>query len=328
VPAVTQRSLSRVVPFVVLAVALLAADSALAQEPPSSGSSEPQEYALNAEDAIRIQVWNRPDLGGDVVVDGSGAVTLPLIGRVPCQGKTPSELAADLRSRYAIFDPMVTEVSVSVVQYTSRHITVVGEVRSPGRFVFREIPDLWQVLLQAGGPTPTADMSQVQIVRKNPEPGEERTLRVDLSRGIGNIDVATLPALRPRDTVMVPSLAQAAPAGTRVYVLGAVKNPGMFPLSGAESVIEAIAASGGALSNADLSHIKLNRPGDEGTVVYELDLDRYLADGSPTSNFPLKAGDTILVPGGGSALGTVMGAVIRYVPLVTSVTGLIIALGR
>jgi polysaccharide export outer membrane protein len=303
-------------------------DAAHAQDAAAAASSaEDREYAVGPEDVVKIQVWNRPDLGDEVVVDGSGFATLPLIGRVPFEGKTPTELADDLRSRYAIVDPLITEVSVTVTQYNSRHVTVVGEVRTPGRYVFREIPDLWQIILGAGGPTPTADMSRVQIVRKNPEPGEQQTQRVDLSRGIENVELATLPALRPRDTVMISSLAGETVSGTRIHVLGAVRNPGIYPLSGAESVVEAIALSGGTLPGADLGRIRLNRQGGSGAVVYELDVEGYLDDGRPAADFTLRAGDTITVPGGGT-LGSIIGAVIRYVPLVTSVTGLIIALGR
>ena len=124
------------------------------------------DYRLGPGDVVHLQVLGRSDLSGDATLDDSGNLSLPLIGTVEVANRTTAELGAQLTQRYGILDPRVSQVIVSVGQYNSRRVTVVGEVRSPGRYSFRTIPGLWDVLLEAGGPTAAADLSQVQIVRQ------------------------------------------------------------------------------------------------------------------------------------------------------------------
>jgi len=42
-----------------------------------------------------------------------------------------------------------------------------------------------------------------------------------------------------------------------IYVIGAVNNPGLYPLIAGDSIGDAIQAAGGAIENADLSQLKL-----------------------------------------------------------------------
>ncbi len=154
-------------------------------------------YKLGVDDAVQVQVWQRADLSGTYVVDGDGNIVLPLLGAVPAKGLTADALAKDLERRYAILDPGISQVLVSVSRYSSRYLTVVGEVHNPGRYTFREMPALWDAILAAGGATSQADMASVQIVRKEKEGGETKTLTVDLSAGLESTPADSLPRSGP-----------------------------------------------------------------------------------------------------------------------------------
>lgn len=59
----------------------------------------------------------------------------------------------------------------------------------------------------------------------------------------------------------------------RVTVVGAVKNPGVFPVKGRTTLLQAVASAGGSSSVADLGSVKILRPEPDGTrKMLEFDL--------------------------------------------------------
>jgi polysaccharide export outer membrane protein len=310
---------------VLLALGLILVAAGLARAQTTTGEGEEAEYRLGPEDVVQIQVWNRADLTGPVVVDFAGKLQLPLVGEVDAQGRTLEELSPLLTERYRLMDPSITEVMVGVAQYNSRSVTVVGEVHNPGRFGFRSIPDLWSVILNAGGATPDADLGRVQIVRGGAGEGGLNTVPVDLSRGVEKTPKEGLPALEPKDTILIPSLIGNVVTGDKFQVLGAVRMPGTYRLSAAASVLEAISVSGGGLPNADLSHVRLTRAAARGALSYTLDVQGYLDAARPAADIELKPGDTVTVPAKRSLLDTVMNGMARLVPVLSVAVSLTLA---
>jgi polysaccharide biosynthesis/export protein len=282
-----------------------------------AGGVPEMQYRIGREDVLQIQVWQKPDLTGAFTVDAAGKLTLPLIGEVDAAGRTPAELRAMLIESYRLLDSSISEVIVTVTQYNSRSVTVVGEVRSPGRYGFPTIPDLWAVILDAGGATPDADLGRVQIVHDKPDENGRGTMTVDLSRGVDRADKSLLPALRAKDTILVPSLAASGVTGDKFQVLGAVRLPGTYRLSAAESVVEAISVSGGGLPGADLSRVQLTRVTPGGALAYRLDLQSYLDTGRPAADLKLEPGDTVTVPGKQSFWDSFVNGVGRFAPLLS-----------
>ncbi len=309
--------------FLTAALTALLPQIAAAQD----GDESAAPYRIGAEDVLQILIWGRADLSGPVTVDPLGRIQLPLIGETAAEGRTASELSDFLSERYQLLDPSISEVIVQVAQYNSRGISVVGQVASPGRYGFREIPDIWGVILEAGGALDSADLGAVQVVRKEARPGEPKTTTVDLSAGIEKTPKESLPTLRPKDTIVIPSLAGGIVMGDKFQVLGAVKAPGAYKTSSAASVIEALAISGGSLPYADLGKVRLTRVTNEGLISYELDLHGHLYNARPIADLGIRAGDTITVPGTErSFIGDVMDGLIRLAPAVTAVVSLVLAL--
>jgi polysaccharide biosynthesis/export protein len=300
-----------------LVLGLAFAVTGLASAQNATGETEEAAYRLGPEDVLQIQVWNRPDLTGSFVVGFAGKLQLPLVGEVDAQGRTLEELASLLTERYQLLDPSIAEVMVGVAQYNSRSVTVVGEVHTPGRYGFRSIPDLWSVILNAGGSTPDADLGRVQVIRGEPGESGLKTVTVDLSRGVERTPKELLPALQPKDTILIPSLVGNMVTGDKFQVLGAVRVPGTYRLSAAASVLEAISVSGGGLPNADLSRVRLTRATERGAISYKLNLQGYLDAARPAADIGLKPGDTITVPSQRSILDTLMSGLARVAPLLS-----------
>ena len=83
------------------------------------------------------------------------------------------------------------------------------------------------------------------------------------------------------------------------YVLGEVNSPGVFPLRGRETVLDAIAGSAGGLNtNAARRSIILTRPTGPGScrVVLPVDYEAIVQVGDTTTNYQIRAGDRVFVP--------------------------------
>ncbi|MEM7099858.1 MAG: polysaccharide biosynthesis/export family protein [Pseudomonadota bacterium] len=148
--------------FMVLFGALLAffATSAKADD-----TDVTPDYRLAAEDVLDISVWREPDLEKQVIVRPDGGISMPLVGDIKAAGLTIAELEASLETELSTYIPDA-EVTVSVVQLRGLRIYVTGQVRRPGQFEVGRYIDVLQAITLAGGFTPFANTSNVQIIRR------------------------------------------------------------------------------------------------------------------------------------------------------------------
>src|SRR5262247_1339424 len=109
-----------------------------------------QEYRIGPGDVLTITVWGQPDLSRDYTVDPDGFTPFPLINRVRAGGLTTRELAATLVAvlgKDYLVDP---QVIVSVKEYLSQKVTILGETARPGVFYLTGPTTLVDVLSRAG----------------------------------------------------------------------------------------------------------------------------------------------------------------------------------
>lgn len=111
----------------------------------------------------------------------------------------------------------------------------------------------------------------------------------------------------------------------RVYVTGAVNQPGAYPVTNVPlRLLDAINASGGVTDNADWTDVTLTRAGEE----YRLSLRAVYQEGDPAHNVLLKQGDVVHVARNDDNKVFVMGEVAqaRAVPMTRNGLSLIEAL--
>jgi protein involved in polysaccharide export with SLBB domain len=180
---------------------------------------------------------------------------------------------------------------VAVEPLTVR-VTLLGAVQKPGTY---EIPigsRVMDLLSQAGGLLPTANMSNVSLNRK----GEVLTLNLGkLWEG----EMEQNPELQDGDLVLVP-------ASQRIWVTGAVQRPGSFDYQPNMTVLDAISIAGGprSLEESDLSAVKIV----SGDTVRTVNLEAAFRTGA-LSVEPIRPGDIIIVPERAKAY--IFGAVAR-----------------
>jgi polysaccharide biosynthesis/export protein len=300
-----------------------------AQAPNRIGSSSALTESANlppqkigVDDLIGVSVYDAPELTRTVRVSGEGTIRLPLLKqKLKAGGLLPSELeaviVAALRDENVFVEPIVT---VTVVEYRSRPVKVVGAVKAPLTFQVAGATTLLDALSLAGG---LSDSAGPEILisgphlgaGQNPPPLRRRVQVKDLIEG-------TTPDLNIRleggEEIRVPD------AG-RVYVVGNVRKPGVFPIRDAShtSVLKVLALSEGLAPFATkMAYIYRQEGAAGGKTQLPVELSKIMQRKAP--DVPLVANDILYIPDNkGSrgvastlekvlALGGIMGAAAIY----------------
>lgn len=157
---------------------------------PASYAYAPQDepYRLDAGDRLRIVVYGQEGLTNTYTVGASGSITMPLIGAVRARGLTPAELAAAVTAQLKKGYLREPYVAAEVDSY--RPFFILGEVTAPGQYPYVPNMTVESAVAIAGGYTPRAQRSDVQLTRT----GEAGTQRATVPPGT---------VLKPGDTVVV-----------------------------------------------------------------------------------------------------------------------------
>ena len=261
-----------------------------------------QEVRLRPGDGIELNVPQRSELDRRLVIDDTGRISLPIIGEVMIGGMSVEDAEDVLLRALREFYPSIRAISVSLIGEESRRMIYVhGEVETPGKYGFGKNPTVWEAIREAGGATSTAALGTVRIIRAEGE--GQRTFLVDLQAAIESGNLNDLPILEPGDAVIVPE-STVIHAGTgSVRVIGAVRTPGPYMLTGEKTLVDAILAAGGTADNADLKKVNVIRTLPDGAqLTLTFDLKRYLDTGDIRHNPLILPDDTVHVPAEASGL--------------------------
>jgi polysaccharide biosynthesis/export protein VpsN len=150
---------------------------------PAAGGDSLQSYRLSAGDKVRIAVFGEDDLNVTERVSARGTLSFPLLGEMPVEGLTPSQLetlvANRLRGPYLV-DP---RVSVSIEEY--RQFFVMGQVNKPGSYAYLPGLTVRKAITIAGGYTERASRNKVFVVSEGAA-GQERRVGQDDQIGPGD----------------------------------------------------------------------------------------------------------------------------------------------
>ena len=141
----------------------LAGCSSVDAPPEPPGLAEAGDYKLGPGDAVRIVVYGEEQLSGEFRVDGSGRLSLPLVGEVPANGKTTREVEQDLTQRLERGYVKNPKVSAEVINF--RPFFILGEVRNPGQYPYVNGMTALSAVAAAGGYTYRAQDQYVLVTR-------------------------------------------------------------------------------------------------------------------------------------------------------------------
>jgi polysaccharide export outer membrane protein len=269
---------------------LLAAVVSVWLPSPASG----QEYTIGPRDVLAITVWGQADLSRDYAVDPDGFVPFPLIGRVKAEGSTPKQLAAQLTEALGKDYLVNPQVIVSVKEYLSQKVQVLGAAEKPGVYYLTGPTTVLEVLSKAGGLASTAG-KQVILLRNHPAvaagaASADPVLRLSLEK-IQAGDPAENTRVQNQDTIIVSK------ALTNSYfVFGEVKKPGGYTLDKETNILEGITIAGGFTDKAAPGRTRVIRSTPDGQKVIEVDMNDILRRGRAATTVMLQESDVVVVP--------------------------------
>lgn len=182
-------------------------------------------YQLNVGDQVRIESLTDKALDRELEILNDGTITLRLLGRVHAARMTVDQLQQDLEERYKQYyrNP---EITVTPLRVNTRLQDIINSVDSRAGLTggqVREVrvtPD-GTLALPAIGSVPAQGLSLEELKQE--------------------IDARY--AMIVQGLEITPILLERAPR--YVYVLGEVRTPGRFELSGPTTVMQALAMAGG-----------------------------------------------------------------------------------
>ncbi|HYO51680.1 polysaccharide biosynthesis/export family protein [Archangium sp.] len=202
--------------WVVLGLLLL---SGCAHRATARVDNSDQPYRIGREDILDVAVWRDADLSRTLPVRPDGFISLPMVGEVRAEGRTPNELADEIREA---LKPYVQEPRVTVIvrEVNSSRVFITGEVAHPGAYPLRGRVSILQAIALAGGFTDFADRDGIVVLRRSKGSGSQETgtegsgtggsgsegnyISVSYSELVDEPEKYEPLILRPGDTIIVP----------------------------------------------------------------------------------------------------------------------------
>jgi polysaccharide export outer membrane protein len=261
------------------------------------------EYLLGDGDQFVLNVQDLDELSGKSIrVDPSGYIDLPLAGRIEASGLSIDQLKTQLKLKLSKYIDS-PEISISLTEYSSRPVSIVGSVNAPGVHQLQGPKRLIDVISLAGGVKGDAG-SKVIVTREkkwgvlplqhavvDPETGVSRA-SVSLDELMASNNPSNNILMCPGDIVSIPK-------AEVVYVVGDVKKAGGFQLSSHESIslLQALTLAEGLDRDNAANRAKIIRPapgGDGKPREIPVDINAIFAGKAPDQ--PLYGNDILYVP--------------------------------
>jgi polysaccharide export outer membrane protein len=257
--------------FVVPLVSAQAATQVPASAP--APTTVPDQYRIGAGDSLHINVYMSPDLSIDARVNEAGDISYPLLGRITLGGLTvttaEAHLAQALKKGDIVKNP---QVSIVVTNFRANQVNVLGQVGRPGRLPLDLAGmRLTEVLSLAGGVIAGAGSDTIVLIgQRNGQPyRKEADLPRIFAPGGSNDDIVVMPG----DTIWVDRAPQ-------IYLYGEIQHAGIQRLERGMTVMQAVAAGGGATARGTLKGLKISRRGPDGRIqTIEPSMEDTLKDG-------------------------------------------------
>jgi polysaccharide export outer membrane protein len=261
---------------------------ALAQSPAAGQGEASPVYRIGPRDVVKIEVFEEEELNREVPVNEDGSIRLPLVGNVQAEGLTEEELAARLKALLEENFLRRASVSVEVVQFLSRPISVLGAVRNPGALGSAGRLTLIEAITRSGGLS-DAHGGSIQILRRASN-GLTDQITIPVEALLVRADPDLNIPIFANDLITVPAAEEVT-----IYLLGEVASPGAITFRRSERItLLAALARGGGLSERASNKIRIQRREEEGdTRDLIVNYRRIVAGEAPDPE--LRHGDVIII---------------------------------
>lgn len=258
-------------------------------------------YRLGIGDQVAVTVLGEAEFTGVFRVGTEGAIDYPYLRAIPVKGVTTEELARTLTEKLKdgyLKDP---QVSVSMKEFQSQKILIVGAVNKPGSYVLTGETKIIDALSLAGGITATGGKKIILLRGGDKDgPGDvpakladakitdkvDPTI-IDFYGMVHQGDFSQNVALRDGDVINIPE-------ANVISVLGNVARPGPVKFEERMTIVQAVTQAGGTTPSASTKSAYILRHTAEGQARLPVRLDRILEN--KEKNVTLFANDVVIIP--------------------------------
>lgn len=220
------------------------------------------EYKIGPRDLLDISVFGLKELNKTVRVSEDGKITLPLLGEVEVEGLTKTELEEKLSQLLEEEYLQNPQVTVFIVEYQSKRVSVLGAVEEPGPYELLGRQTLLQLISQAGGLTKDAG-DEIIVIRPLLD-GTSPSLKISIDDLFLKGDAKLNIPLEANDIINIPAVKIVF-----IYVFGQVKRPGAIGVrkSNIPTLLQAIAQAGGFSERASKGGVLIKRIDKDGKEI-------------------------------------------------------------
>ncbi|HEY0113696.1 MAG TPA: XrtA/PEP-CTERM system exopolysaccharide export protein [Allosphingosinicella sp.] len=172
----------------------------------ASDEKATEKYVIGSLDQLNIFVWRNPELSAKVQVRPDGMITTPLITDMEAAGKTPAQLADDIRTALTKYvdDPRVSVMIDSFQGTFSQQIRVVGATEKPASLPYRANMTLLDAMIAVGGLSEYAAGDKARLIRHDRATGEQTQYDLKIARLLKKGDTRANVKLEPGDVIIIP----------------------------------------------------------------------------------------------------------------------------
>jgi polysaccharide export outer membrane protein len=163
-------------------------------------------YIIGALDELTVFVWRNPELGAKVQVRPDGRITTPLITDLTAVGKTPAQLAEDIKKALTqyIEDPLVSVIVDKFQGTFSQQVRIVGATEKPAAIPYRANMTLLDAMIAVGGLSEFAAGDRARLIRQDKASGRQIEYDLKIARLLKKGDTSANVRLEPGDVIIIP----------------------------------------------------------------------------------------------------------------------------
>ena len=237
------------------------------------------DYVLGPGDVVKVRVWGKVEGEWTLAIDRDGTVRMPKVGVVALGGLSFEQAKDVLQKEFSRYYSGF-EMNVTLGALRTMSVYVVGNARQPGAYTVSSLATLVNVLFQAGGPSKSGSMRDIQIRR-----GGQVIAHFDMYDFLRRGDKSGDLRLLPEDVIFLP------PIGPVAAIAGSVNTPALYELKGERTVSQLIELAGGLNAVAFRGRLQIERIVESNRqIVFESDLEE-----SKEKEVDLRSGDILKV---------------------------------
>lgn len=232
---------------------------------PNLRIATPKTYVLGVDDELTVDIYGNAQMSYKQKVSNEGTIKFENLAPIMVNGLT-IETATDrivnrLKSLYYGLNSQGSGIyaNITLSQIRSIKVSVIGEAARPGTYTVPSLATVFNVLVQAGGPSKNGSFRNILLIRDN-----KVIKRLDLYDFLINADMRDNATVKDQDVIKINDYE------TRVQISGQVKRPAIYEINKGENLKTLLNFAGNFNEMAYKKSIKVTRVGEKELEIIDV----------------------------------------------------------